>query len=326
MAGLLKRWFSRGASAEADSYAPVNDRDDVNEGVEVPEDDWSPPEVEGASVILNEEQVGYLDRQLPKRLVCSRWILAFSTATQGFSLANLYRSLHDWTGPTLIVVQDSQGHRFGAFVTDSLRPDHKVRGGGECFVFRLCHPDFSSRFNGVRKYGKNGGGRKPSACGVDFVVVNAQGELEMGIELEMDEDHFGQTPPVTEGNSGKTPNKLSEQKSDHDKSASPNGVASKTEEIIPSSTPNEQPLSNCNFSEHQVWRWAGLHNCFIHGQADQLHVGLHDGKMSLWLDDNIERGCSQESAVFNNEPLAPNPSRPDGTFKVVNAEVWIFKQ
>ena len=53
----------------------------------------------------------------------------------------------------------------------------------------------------------------------------------------------------------------------------------------------------------QVWRWAQEHNCFIHGQADSLQIGLHDGKMSLWLDDNIERGRSEVNSQWDSGKL-----------------------
>ena len=56
----------------------------------------------------------------------------------------------------------------------------------------------------------------------------------------------------------------------------------------------------------QVWRWAQEHNCFIHGQADSLQIGLHDGKMSLWLDDNIERGRSEVNSQWDSGKL-PGP-------------------
>ena len=113
MAGLLKRLFSRSSIDDpVDCYAPVRDHDDADEPLQIPEDtDWCPPEVEGTSIILDEDQIGFLDRQLPKRLVCSRWILAFSTESHGFSLANLYRVMKDWTGPTLLVILDTNGHR-----------------------------------------------------------------------------------------------------------------------------------------------------------------------------------------------------------------------
>lgn len=113
MAGLLKRLFSRASIDAADCYAPVKDHDEP-EPLQIPddtEDDWCPPEVEGDSVILDDDQIGFLDRQLPKRLVCSRWILAFSTESHGFSLANLYRVMTDWSGPTLLVILDTNGHR-----------------------------------------------------------------------------------------------------------------------------------------------------------------------------------------------------------------------
>ena len=82
--------------------------------------------------------------------------------------------------------------RFGAFVTDSLRPDGQVRGGGECFVYRLKHSDFAHQFNKNPPNCGNNRDRKEKtrqasvqSC-EDFVFVKTE-EL-----LEMDEDYFSE--------------------------------------------------------------------------------------------------------------------------------------
>ena len=75
-------------------------------------------------------------------------LLVFSTEKHGFLLSTLYRNLKSWTGPTLLVVKDKRGHRFGTFVTESFKPDDRIHGGGECFVFRLKHEEYEKLFDG----------------------------------------------------------------------------------------------------------------------------------------------------------------------------------
>ena len=124
--------------------------------------------------------------------------------------------------------------RFGAFVTDSFRPDHQIRGGGECFVFRLKHPDYSARFNGRQISAGKGRGRRQSSWSNDFLVVNRNGELEMGIELEMDEEHFGHK-------------RKSDPLSDDDKLHRVTEENNKNQQ-----TSQESHMSEYDFSHHQV--------------------------------------------------------------------------
>ena len=85
-------------------------------------------------------------------------------------------------------------------------------------------------------------------------------------------------------------------------------------------------LKEFDLREHYVWAWAGDHSCFIHGEDQYLHIGLDDGKVALQIDNMLEKGRSESSRVFTNEPLAPCLSNKDGDFDIVAVEVWLFKQ
>ena len=50
-----------------------------------------PVELQGSSVILTPEDVSFLGKSLPARLVGSTWHLLFSTESHGFSLSSIYR-------------------------------------------------------------------------------------------------------------------------------------------------------------------------------------------------------------------------------------------
>lgn len=43
--------------------------------------------------------------------------------------------------PALLVIRDTEGHRFGAFVSEAFRISEKSFGCGESFVFRLRDGD-----------------------------------------------------------------------------------------------------------------------------------------------------------------------------------------
>jgi hypothetical protein len=85
-------------------------------------------------------------------------------------------------------------------------------------------------------------------------------------------------------------------------------------------------LRRYNILEHYVWVWAQENSCFIHGEEQFLHIGMDDGKVALDIDNMLEKGRSQTTRVFNNEPLAPSLSNNDGDFDIVEVEVWLFKQ
>lgn len=63
------------------------------------------------------------------------WHLGYSMAVDGVSLRTMYRQLAD-AGPCLLLVEDSNGCIFGAFLSEGLRPTNQCYGTHECFVFR----------------------------------------------------------------------------------------------------------------------------------------------------------------------------------------------
>lgn len=65
-----------------------------------------------------------------------RWHLGYSMAIDGVSLKTLYRQVAE-AGPCLLVVEDSVGCIFGAFMSEGMRPGHGCFGSHECFLFRF---------------------------------------------------------------------------------------------------------------------------------------------------------------------------------------------
>ena len=291
------------------------------------------PDMIGSSQILSNDEIIFLDEEKPERLVGCTWELVFSTEVHGYLLSTLYRNLKSWTGPTLLVVKDKRGHKFGAFVTESFKPDDKIHGGGECFVFRLKHENleqlFSDNVGTISAASKQQqDDNMPEQKNVDS-EIDSLGNTNSLInnELLVNEEHFACTPPTYSSTLNKPHDIRSKEMVLDNKKLSRD--ESDDEEYHHSSS-SEQKRNNFlkehDVSEHYVWIWAGENSCFIHGDDQSLHIGLDDGKVALQIDSMLEKGRSESTRVFNNAPLAPSLSNKDGDFEIVAIEVWLFKQ
>ena len=69
----------------------------------------------------------------------------------------------------------------------------------------------------------------------------------------------------------------------------------------------------------QVWKWTCKNDLFVLCSSTSLCVGIDDGKFSIYLDENLFHGRSQECRTFDNEPLTPG-----GDFRAAVVEVWTF--
>ena len=277
------------------------------------------PDMIGTSEILSKDEIIFLDEEKPERLVGCTWELVFSTEVHGYLLSTLYRNLKSWTGPTLLVVKDKKGHKFGAFVTESFKPDDKIHGGGECFVFRLKHDNLEQLFSyegdsSSKMFDEQQVYQIPDEVKkTDESIYSASSTSTMTNELIVNEDHFASTPP-TYSSSLRKPCDIKDDAK----------LLENKESTIEENKSNF--LEKHDLSEHYVWVWAGENSCFIHGDDQSLHIGLDDGKVALQIDSMLEKGRSQSTRVFDNSPLAPSLSNKDGDFEIVALEIWLFKQ
>jgi len=88
------------------------------------------------SAILNPHQIFQLSLHLPVRYRYLNWVLLYGTQSHGISLNTLYSQCKD-QGPSILIVQDTNGHSFGAYVSDWWRIEPQYYGSGESFVFSL---------------------------------------------------------------------------------------------------------------------------------------------------------------------------------------------
>jgi hypothetical protein len=68
----------------------------------------------------------------------------------------------------------------------------------------------------------------------------------------------------------------------------------------------------------QAFPFTGLNDFVIFCTHRFLSMGGGDGHYGLWLDDNLDKGVSDRSLTFGNDPLSDNGSK----FNIIALEVW----
>jgi len=245
-----------------------------------------------------------------------------------------------------LVVKDKRGHRFGAFVNESFKPDDKIHGGGECFVFRLKHNYSEALFEDANTdKDESTDGEKPEPDALrSGSRLSQNNDLSTSNDLIVREEHFSPEEEVNEnmdlsssGLTYSTNTDLQTTTISKESDIITNlNVSEFQEQLKTTSTTHSsleqrkntkaKLLEQHDLTEHYVWVWAGENSCFIHGDEEFLQLGLDDGKVALNIDSMLEKGRSQPTKVFDNEPLAPSLCNKDGDFEIVAIEIWSFKQ
>jgi len=102
---------------------------------------------------LNLCEVMFLNNNLPVALR-SKWRPIFDSRKQGESFAKMSSALLN-RGPTLIIVWEKSGHKFGGFASSSWKLGPKFFGADDCFLFSLSPKLFAyeaARFNANYQY------------------------------------------------------------------------------------------------------------------------------------------------------------------------------
>ncbi len=103
------------------------------------------PQVLDKSSILDERSIIKIYRSLPQKIWNQSWKLAYSTRVNGFSLLNLYRTLSEDSDPSLLVVNDTYGFTFGAYLTCTPRMSDCFIGTGKSWLFSFGRLEKSPR-------------------------------------------------------------------------------------------------------------------------------------------------------------------------------------
>lgn len=159
LVSYLELWFSEFLDVDSSLMEHLNDRiqkeDLLNEhGIDV-----LGPEVLDESNILDDQIQQELYRKMPPKIQNQKWSLAYSTSVSGFSLANMYRMLAEEMDPFLIVIHDTQGGMFGAYLTCTPQISETFIGTGKSWLFAVQDSDEScGQKRGLRTFhwsGKN---------------------------------------------------------------------------------------------------------------------------------------------------------------------------
>ena len=93
---------------------------------------------DGISVMLTTELMCQLQPYLPCHIIGVDMHLVYSLRVHGMSLKSMYQRSAPYTEyPTLLVVKDTQGFVFGAYMSDGVKESVRYYGTGETFLFTL---------------------------------------------------------------------------------------------------------------------------------------------------------------------------------------------
>lgn len=113
------------------------------------------PQLLGESRLLDATHIGKLRKELPPRTEGYNWSLIYNTASDGFSLQSLYRTMQDWECPVLLLLEDSSNYLFGALVSCPLKESDAYYGTGETFLFQFESDDEYTNLVCYRWTGEN---------------------------------------------------------------------------------------------------------------------------------------------------------------------------
>ena len=239
---------------------------------------------------------------MPPRLqLVNEWRLAFSLEQDGSSLSTLYTQCNDAStygssttassgrnqGGCVLVVKDSLGGVFGAYLTDPPKPSGgHYYGHGECFLWRAA----------------------------TLSSIPTLGDLPP----PPSEDTTNATRSTTTVASKKARGLAS--------STISNGLLNADHIPGSGATTPRSGTSTPERIRFKAFPYSGENDYLIFCEHGFLSVGGGDGHYGLWLDSSLERGVSQSCPTFGNEPLSDESEQGTGagkgSFEVMGVECW----
>ena len=93
-----------------------------------------------ASKALSEAKMHVLSYHLPGTSRLSKWNLLFTTRRDGYSHLTFFEKLADYE-ETVLVIKDTRGYVFGAYLTQEWRNTRSFYGDGYTFVYTFRDGD-----------------------------------------------------------------------------------------------------------------------------------------------------------------------------------------
>lgn len=92
------------------------------------------PEKSHKSAILSDLQISNLIAELPGYYQTSNWERLFNIDVDGCSLITFFQRVKDYD-TTIIIIEDTDGWKFGAFCLEEWKPTYSFYGNGENLLF-----------------------------------------------------------------------------------------------------------------------------------------------------------------------------------------------
>ncbi|KAL4949181.1 hypothetical protein BDW69DRAFT_174961 [Aspergillus filifer] len=231
----------------------------------------------------------------PRLQLVDTWRLAYSLDRDGASLSTLYENCRAVSNRSpragyVLVIRDaspSTSTVFGAYMTDPPHPDSHYFGTGECFLWRasvLRPPPLPS-----------------------FPNADAGGGGDVYSEEALEKAGFPPPPSADTTNVGRSTTLRGEKL----KPISPHTHA------IAQSKPSSGTTTPDRI-RFKAFPYSGVNDYMMFCETGFLSLGGGDGHYGLWLDSILEKGVSESSQTFGNEPLSDEGMK----FDVLGVEVW----
>ena len=98
------------------------------------------PEKDRDSLLLNDLQISSLCGIMPGLYKIARWNLLYRISEHGVSLNTFYERLGG-APASLVIMEDENGHKFGAMVHENWERGNHFYGSAETFVFTFRDGD-----------------------------------------------------------------------------------------------------------------------------------------------------------------------------------------
>ncbi|KAL9057865.1 MAG: hypothetical protein Q9162_002095 [Coniocarpon cinnabarinum] len=241
---------------------------------------------------------------IPPRLqLMNEWRLAFSLDQDGSSLSTLYSACNSPEfggsssttaaknqGGFVMVVKDSLGGIFGAYLTDPPKPSAgHYYGHGECFLWRAAVlPQIPTL------------GDLPPPPSEDTTHATRSTTTVLS----------NRTRPLGAGST-----------------ANGNGLLNPNSLPGSGATTPRSGISTPERIRFKAFPYSGENDYLIFCEQGFFSIGGGDGHYGLWLDDSLDKGISQTCPTFGNEPLSEESEQGGtgagkGSFEILGVECW----
>ncbi|KAG8162882.1 hypothetical protein KVR01_007360 [Diaporthe batatas] len=243
------------------------------------------------------------------------WNLIYSLDQDGASLGTLYEKCSPFQGTRnsfVLVIRDSYGGLFGAYLSESPHPSPHYFGNGETFLWRasvlaaLPPPpsEDTTNLTRVTTISSPTHTRFPRAQLPPPPPPPPKPEPEEDLLIDFSDDLPSKPAPPA------------------DPMASLLGLA-QAPPAAQAPSPARTPSPNIPMTpviRFKAFPYSGENDFYMYCEPHCLSVGGGDGHYGLWLNDSLARGISSRCLTFGNEPLSDEGEK----FGVLGVEMWVI--